>query len=570
MRRFARLPALLALLVALLVLLAPGLVCAEEKTFADKNFKLQASDSWEWSELGSQQIQDGYVASLYRRAGGTLATVIIRVVPTNDLPLGDMTLELKAGLSASLTAVQGSKVTKGKLSGLECDLVLIKGLDKQDSPVLLKIYNLQIGGVFHQMIFRLTDGADAKQAKEVDALRRGYRLLKGAGPEEEAPETPPGAEDVEESDESAPSREGRTITFPTHNVKWTLPEDSIFEWKSIASNEGVKQGMLCRAEARIEHEPPKGSKDKEPTIQSAVVILGVEPQREGWTPKGVAHTSQNHTGTEKNYFDKVDYGRMKIIDELPVGNHTGAAYQMVGTKDGQARFYRLYAVGLKGEAYIIQVILTGDRRVNDDFKAPLKKFLAGLEFIDTFVWARGPLAIPGIRDHDQDRGKYVDVEKEFTYMGFKAKKPKGMAHLPFKPGETGGGLRLAWEKRSEDKTAYLYFDVQSWPQRATRKTKDFDQERIKEREGKWIEHAGSPNTVKKGKTAWFKASYGRAKGLGYEFTGYLNETPYTEIGYVVAYKKYVYWIRYQLAGENADKIFAKDLKKLKKAIKFGT
>ena len=572
MPRFARLPALLALLV----LLVPGVLFAEEKTFEGKNFKLDASDAWQWMEISSQAEQDGYVASLGRRAKGSVAVVNIRVVPTNDLTLAEQTQEIKDGLGAGLQAVQGTKVTKGKLSGLECDLILIKGRDSRDSQVLIKAYNLEAGGMFHQMMFRLTDGAETKQATEVDALRRGYRLLKGAGPEEEE------AEDLGDlglgggdGDDGGRTQEGRTLVFEGQNMKWTLPDDSPFEWNSISSDKNLEKGLLVRARAAIEIETDD---EKQKLANVALVHLFVGPITEGWTPKLQMNAPNFHASVEENVFDKVDYGRMKIVDELPVGNMSGAAIQMVGRKDvdvggeqkSMARVFRAYGVGLKGRRYVWEVILTGDGTVDDVYKPHLKKLMAGVEFIDTFVWARGPLAIPGVPGHDQDRGRFADEEKKITSMGFTAKKPKGMSQLSFESGHTGGSLRIAWEKRSEDKTAYLYFDVQSWPQKNTRQVKDFDQSKIKEREGQWREHAGSPNTIKKGKTPYFKTSYGKGKGLGYEFTGYLGEMPYKEMGYVVEYKKYVYWIRYQLGGEKADKIFAKDLKVLKKAIKFGT
>lgn len=577
MPRFARLSALLVLAVLLL----PGVVLAEEKTFEDKNFKLTPSGSWQWMELSSQMKDTGYVAQLGRRAAGSTAMVNIRVVPTGGLSLSELSQEVKDGLSQSLAAVQGTKTTKGKLSGLECDLVLIKGLNNRDSHVLIKAYNLEAGGMFHQVMFSLVDGAETKQAKEVDALRRSYRLLKGAGPEEEAPDDLEGAElgggsDDDDSGFDDEAGKDGTLTFEGQNLKWTLPEGSPFEWTRVNSDESLEQGTLVRAEAAIEIE----TDDEEKKMSNeAVVILFVGPQDAGWTPKALMNASNYHANIEENFYQdgKIDYGRMKIIDELPVGNMSGAALQIMGSIKAEVngkeknlvRVFRAYAVGLKGRRYVWNVILTGNGMVDNEFKRPLKDLMAGVEFLDTFVWARGPVGIPGIPGHDQDRGRFVDQEKEISSMGFKAKKPKGMAHLSFESAHTGGSLRIAWEKRSEDKTAYLYFDVQSWPKKSTRQVKDFEQVRVQERAGQWMEHTQSAKTVKKGKTPWFKANYGRGKGVGYEFTGYSGDTPFKEMGYVIEYKKHVYWVRYQLGGEKAEKIFSKDLKTLKKAIKFG-
>jgi hypothetical protein len=365
------------------------------------------------------------------------------------------------------------------------------------------------------------------------------------------------------------------MVFDAQNIKWTLPEGTPFEWTSVSRDQGIEEGMLIRAQARKEI-PAADDKEAKQEFNEALVSLYVGPQPAGWTPKALVNAPNFQSSIEQNAFDKVDYGRMKIIEELPVGNMKGAALQMVGSKEvevggetqNKVRVFRVYAVGLKGRRYVWEVILTGDGMVDDVFKKPLKALMDGVEFIDTFVWARGPLAIPGVASHSQDRGSYADEEKEFILMGFEAEKPKGLSHLSFESANTGGNLRLAWEKRSDDKTAYLYFDVQSWPQKEVREVRDWDVGKVKEREGQWLEHASSPSTVSKGKEPWFKSRFSKGRGLGYEFTGYLGELPYTEYGYVVEYKKYVYIIRIQLGGKDAEKIFSKDLKALKKSLKF--
>lgn len=578
MTRAATVPALLSLLVLVLVLPGVALAEGETKTFEEHNFKITLpSSSWSWMELNSQEIDSGYVTSLGRRAQGTIAVVKIRVVPTNDLPLSELTQEVKDGLSSSLVQVDGVKVTRGKLSGINGTLAIIKGKDNRDCHRMYRAYAIEADGRFHQLIFDLRDGAETKQAREIDALRRGYRLLKGAGPEEEAPDEDIHGGDEDDSDDAdggesggAPTREGRTLVFPSHNLKWTLPEGSPFRWTSITPDEGIKEGMLCRAEAQIERPPKENAKDQGPRVNAARVILSVAPQGEGWTPEGCVKSPGVHANIEENVFDKVDYGRMKIVEELPVGDHTGAALQMVGTKDGRVRYFRLYAVGLKGERYVWEVLLEGDGSVDDDFKRPVKNLLDGVEFIDKTTWIRGPLAVPGVPSHDRERGSDVGKAKDVQSMGFKVTKPEEMAIISFKPENTGGNLRLAWEMRTEDKQAYFYFDVQTWSERSLQRQRNPYEEMVRQREGQWKEHAGSPDTIAKGKTAWFKSKFGRGKGLGYEFTGYLDDAPFIEYGFIVKYKKYVYWIRFQFGGENAEKIFSKTFRALKKALKFVT
>lgn len=571
MPRFPRRPAFPGLLAlfACLVLLPGVALGAETKTFEDKNFKLVLpSGDWQWHEVGADAAGNGYVGTLYRQAAGTLARVDIRVVPTNGLPLSDLVGEVRDNLSAGLSAVQGTKVEPALLSGLDCSLVLIKGRDKEDHPLLIKAYTLEAGGLFHQMMFFLTNGAEDRQAKEIDALRRGYRLLKGAGPEEKEPENPDKVGDIGDGQGTGPTQEGNTLTFPSHNVKWSIPDGSKFKWTSVARNEGMERGVLCRAEAAVQHDPPEGSQDKQPVVNRAEISLQVYPQPAGWTPALVARSTQYTAEIEKQAFDKVDYGRLRVVEDMEIGNVRGGGFQMVGWKDGLVRYFQVYAIGLQGQAYEIQAVLTGDGSVDDDFKKDVREMLKSIEFLDTTIWVRGPATIPGVRSFDRDRGKYAGEEKEFKLLGFEAVKPEEMASLEFNPGETGGGLRLAWEMRSDDKQSYLYFDVQSWGKDILLKNKDFFEERIKEREGQWQADVTSPTTVTKGKEAFFKARYGKGKGLGYEFKGYLGQVPFVEQGFLVEYKKYVYWIRYQFGGEDAEKAFSKTLKELKKAIKF--
>ena len=201
------------------MLLLPGLVRAEEKTFADKNFKLEASDSWQWMELSSDLESSGYVARLGRRAAGSVAVVDIRVVPTNGLPMDDLVQEVKDGLGASLQAVQGTKVMKGKLSGLACELVLLKGIDNRDSHVLIRAYNLEAGDTFHQMMFthRRRGRDEAGQGDRRAAPR--LPAAQGRGPVEEEAEglDDGGCEERRRTTraQDAPARAGADAGVPT-------------------------------------------------------------------------------------------------------------------------------------------------------------------------------------------------------------------------------------------------------------------------------------------------------------------------------------------------------------------
>ena len=163
------------------------------------------------------------------------------------------------------------------------------------------------------------------------------------------------------------------------------------------------------------------------------------------------------------------------------------------------------------------------------------------------------------------RGDSVGDERKYTSGGFTAVKPPEMASIQFGE-QKHPNLRYAGEMRSEDKQQYFYFDIHSFPLRGNERK--MDEEIVKQREMQWKEVAHNPDTVKRGRSPGFKDKLGRGKGLGYEFRGFVDDVPYVERGYVVKYKKYMYWVRFQFGGEGAEKAFGKLKKKILKDVKF--
>ena len=159
----------------------------------------------------------------------------------------------------------------------------------------------------------------------------------------------------------------------------------------------------------------------------------------------------------------------------------------------------------------------------------------------------------------------MGTKKKITSVGFKAEKPDFMSKLEFDAGKYNPTLRLAWEKRSEEGQKYLYFDAQSWPFDV--RQKDPETSKIAGREGQWREAVEGAVTKAKGNDISFKSKWSKGKGFGYEFTGSFHGVPFVEKGWVVHYKKYMYWVRIQLGGDGAEAYFKSEIKKLKRALK---
>ena len=303
--------------------------------------------------------------------------------------------------------------------------------------------------------------------------------------------------------------------------------------------------------------------------------LYVGPQPAGWTPKALVNAPNFQSSIEQNAFDKVDYGRMKIIEELPVGNIEGRRPADGGEQGGRGRG-RDAEQGprlprLRGGPEGAPLRLGGHPHRRRDGRRRLQEAAEGADgrgrvHRHVRLGAGAARHSRGRRPTSQDRGSYADEEKEIHPHGLRGREAQGPGAPLVRVREHGGNLRLAWEKRSDDKTAYLYFDVQSWPAEGgpgRSATGTWGRSRSARASG-WSTPA-RPTRSARARTPWFKSRFSKGRGLGYEFAGYLGELPYTEYGYVVEYKKYVYSIRIQLGGKDAEKIFSKDLKALKKA-----
>ena len=61
--------------------------------------------------------------------------------------------------------------------------------------------------------------------------------------------TPGAAGEGDVADPVPPTVEGRALVFPTHVLRWALPEDSPFEWENVTEHEARRNGNLASAYA---------------------------------------------------------------------------------------------------------------------------------------------------------------------------------------------------------------------------------------------------------------------------------------------------------------------------------
>jgi hypothetical protein len=554
--------------VACLLLLGAPAFAADKREVADKNFVWTLpSDSWRFVEPDATNKEDGYALGVEHKEGRVKAWA--RVVPAQGLKAADLAEEMRTALAQDLTKQGRAQVGQGRLSGLAGATVAIAG-ERGGAAYLFLGFIVNHQETLHSLQIDIYHGAEKDLGTEIDALRRGYRLIKGAGPEEAPMDVSRVKDDDgaqvqgEDFPAGGPKREGRAAVFPSHNVRWTLPEGTPFRWNQVTKDE-TKVGFLIQAIARAER---KSEGDGDPNQTTAVVELLAGPRRPGATPEALVNAANVQEDFIKQLFaGKVDGSKTKVDPSRKVGNHTGASFMLAGGEGKQIRYFIFVTVMLRDRQYEWRVVLNGGRDVLSTWGKHVSTLLDGVEFANTVDPVSGPLGAEGIGAMPSERGHSADKEVEVVIPGGSAKKPKGVASVPWEGGD--GSQRLAWEARAADGMAYLFFDVRGWSLSDQAVSRRKLEEWVTEREGQWRTVAGSDAvTVTKGKEPWFEGSWGAAKGLAYRFTGTgAGGHAFVEQGWVVKAKGNVMFVRAQFGGADAEKVMDATWKAIKKGVK---
>jgi hypothetical protein len=560
----------LAVLPALLGLSTPA-SAAERREVKDRNFSWALpGDDWSFVEPEPSLKEIGYVLGAQCGLDGGVRAWA-RVVPHEGMSAQDMAEEIRTKMGEGLAKAGGSQIGGGRLSGLSGALVAISGEQAGGTKWWFRGWVVKSGELMHQLLVEAFQGAEGKQGSAIEALRRGYRLIDGAGPDEAAGEPKLHAEDPfaggpgrAEFPAGGPKLEGRTAVFPSHNLRWTLPEGSPFSWQNATENEKEKDQRILEAIARQER---KAEGAGEPTESLCVVSAYVHPLQPGVTAEAVVQNPANQELFTKAIFDgKIDSARTKVDPSRKVGNHTGASLMLAGGEDKRVKVFVFVVVALQQTLHEWRVQMVGGRDVAKVWGEAVAALFNGIEFPNTTEPVAGPLVVDGIGPFSGARGHSLDKEVERPIPGATAKKPKGVAEIPVEGNDPT--LRLTWEARSTDGQAYLWFDVRSWSLTdravAQRKLEDW----VTDREGQWKAGAGSDAFVGKGKQSWSDGSFGSAKGLTYRYTGSLRDVPFAEQGWVIKAKNSVLFLRAQFGGVNAEKTMEPLFKAIKKGVKF--
>lgn len=592
----------LPVVLLLVALLCTPAVAGASKTFEKYGFSwTMPSGDWEFNPVSPSDVSNGFVAKAQCLAASI--EVFVFTKPTEDLSLGEFVKEIRGRGGDGLGTVARTKVLDTTLSGIKGKVVIQKIKADGDVDGHFRKYAIVSNGKFYLLLMRTWHGAHETAKDEINGIRKGFRLLKGAGgpdkdesmtevdgtPSRKATASEDDDIDEDESSEGdddggddddgdwpagGPVKKGDTVCLPTHNFEWTLPkgEDSPWRWADKTENEKQKEGMFLAVVGRLERKKKEFEKDT-PDYNRCQAVLYIQPTPPGHKPSTWVKSSRLQDDLRKDIFNgEADNSKTRTKEKVNFGNVKAAFLMMSGKRENTKASFLYFQKDLRGETYTLRVLVTGHTDRMRQFQQPLKRLLQGIHFPETKEAQRGPLN-QIITDFAAKRGKNAGKEKKYSGPGYTFTKPAFMAEI--QPGGNAKSMnrdfRHGFEGRTPDGEHYLYFEIRTYKLNEPNRPNPDPEKFVEKRGQDWLAGAGEGASIggKKGDKLKFKnGRFGPAKGLTYKFTGNLEGTPFVEEGWVVKHKSTLLRITMQYGGQDAEKKLKKMAKTVKKAMKF--
>ena len=581
-----------ALMLGTAMLLAFAGATASAKEELKREFK---TSNFSWTLPSSDWSFAKITDNSHKQAGGIIQVTsddrhVRADVTINDsggLELDERLAEVKEGSRSLIETITHTKIIDSSLSGIKGKALLMQGHARGGKVVIhFRGYLIERKGKFYHLNIICYHGSHRRMTESIDRMRRGFRLLKGAGKGEDAPETfdelpkvdtgsaesgkdakGGGGDDIDWP-EKGPKRDGSTAIFPKHNLRWTLPSGGVLKWDSPMPDASVepseKTQALIRVVGEIERKKQEFEKNT-PDKNNFSCTLLAELAPPGRNTAKALRSQQIQDNISKAIFDGKHEASKTQVRDTKIGNWKGTYAKFVGrTKRGLHHTFLYMETMLQGVMYTWQVNFVGHSDAQKSFGKLFGKLIKGVKFESTDEWIAGPLKgvvaeFPGNRGNDRSKATVIDKAPGITF-----KKPPGVAELSFRS-SFNRAFCFAVEGRSEDNKNYFYMDVHSnWMPsiQQSGKLEDF----IVKRHTEWKAAGGDPQKLPK--TPFRKGKFGAAKGFQYEYEGTLNDEPFVEQGYAVKHKQTAYFIRVQFGGENAEKNLKNLWKSIKKGFKF--
>ena len=358
MRRL--LPVFLSALALALVLLPLTHAAAAEKEFSDAGVKWKLPDGWSFSPVSGAEKGAGFFAKV--ECSSASVEVWAYAKASDGLDVAQRAAELKQAGAEGMGSVQKTKVLDTTLSGVKGKVVVQRIQADGGTPGHFRKYVIVSGGKFYQLLMRCWHDAHSSVGDEINAVRQGFRLLKGAGGKDatetlsEVDEAAAKDDDDDDSDDdegddedddgwprNGPKKEGRKVSMDNHNFRWDLPEASKFEWTGATDNVNQQDRPLHvrdgsgQAQKKKEYEKntprqQRGTDRRDPAQHESWVQarrLDQEGEREGLRPeaaglpvqgRGVHQQGQRQVrGNHRASFVKFNgtfKGKKRVVDGL--------------------------------------------------------------------------------------------------------------------------------------------------------------------------------------------------------------------------------------------------------------
>lgn len=568
-RALARPLLLLLLCFALLTLPTTPADAADSREFKGNNVKWSLPDGWTFADLTPQEKQAGFFAAV--QGSGFSGRVLAYRQPDNGLQPQEFARELAQQANAEVPDGAVLAGHKGSISGRQAHVTTVDG-KTGEAVIHVRTYLTHFKGHYYVLWIRAFHGHHKKKAEDLDAVRRGLRLLEGAGPEEKPDKFADpknfgegggmSAEGEGEKVEGTqwksewPKREGNKLTWEKHNLTWTLPEDSGFKFHQIAPDEGTGLKLVLVHQQERASPPSNEEAAKKNQVQMRLVIQDRQPgffAREHVKRQGFQNDATKPLGTKLPGTERV------MADDLEIGGVPAGRFTCEGrTQHGDFTGCAWTLVGLKDKIYVFLIQSIGDRPLWASMQAQALKLLDGVQFPDPVEGVFGPV-LGAVAAHNAQRGALTGAERTLRAPGVEFEKPVGLANLG---NFRDASIRWAVEQRSEDGKSYFYMHLASFTPEELKQGRMTGDDFIQQRADLWKRSAGENADFKekRGQIRTRSGRFGKGKGDKYEMTCTFKGTPFVEEGYWLKWKQNFYHVVIQYGGEDAEKTW-KDLVK---------
>ena len=573
-------------------------VARTAKAFKAHNFEWSIPEGWTFQEVSEANREFGHVAAAL--SPGNEVQIMVYASRT-DLPPDDRAVELKQAMSQFLAGeLNHCEIFDSTLSGVRGKVVVGEGTTGGGAPGHVRLYVIGHRGRLYHLEVKAFHGAHVTRRDEINAARKGFRLLKGGPKAEDKDEqfNEFGSADAEEEEEGnaglgdwpakGPKRlEDGTVEFTGLNLRWsTKGTDFKFDkpindvskaWKDEGKGR-VSFNAVIQVTGQVKRVKKQEFEKDAPDVNGAHGMLWIYKMPGAADSAATIRSSKLQDDIRKHHqLDEFKAGQTRQWDRIDIGNRKKSGYMIrlvADTESGQEVTILHIESQLRGFMYRWRWTLQGH---TDRFKTlmkPISRLLKNVEFIDPIDNVPGPFLGPkGATTYSGERGEPTKKKQlyNFSKAGFTFKAPEGLRDLGLK--KMGNlDVALGFEWRTPDGQKYLYFDVQTFPldRPAHLAGRVWERPDVEEKANKHITawEAGTEEGKRKLGKLKKGGSLFRFRGkFSYRMEAEKKGVPYVEEGCWVTQKGLIIWVRVQFAGKGAEN--DKDVKKMLKAIKKG-